>query len=101
MKAPNRARASNGLDPDAEAAHIGDAIAAGTRCAFCGCLLDGAVAEQIGARWYHAEACTAEARKSAPQPVPPTQPRRRRSRITGADTTPDTVKLPESGKGQA
>jgi hypothetical protein len=63
-------------DPDAV---VGE-VTAGARCAFCGCAINGEAAEQIGVKWYHAEACAAEHRKSHPEAPSPPEPKKR-SRI--------------------
>jgi hypothetical protein len=58
----SKAARLNGADPDA----VVDQVVAGARCGFCGCVIDGQAAEQIGERWYHSEACAGEHRKKAP-----------------------------------
>jgi hypothetical protein len=58
-------------------------IQAGTRCGFCACLINGEAAEQIGAKWFHADACAAEHRKKTdPAPSPLSSPPvKKKSRI--------------------
>jgi hypothetical protein len=73
---PDGATQPNGAGPD----EVADQVLASERCAFCGCALNGEAAEQIGRRWYHAEACAAEHRKNHPEAPPPPAPKKR-SRI--------------------
>jgi Protein of unknown function (DUF3631) len=70
----------NGLDHEPAAT-----APQGTKCGFCGQLLDGADCAQVDGRWYHSDACAAEAAKPAP-------PKRKR-RIKGARTEPDVKGL--------
>jgi hypothetical protein len=84
-------RRGNGAE--AEADRVIAEIAAGDRCGTCAALFDGEDAELVGERWYHrtpecAGAARAKAAEAAPQ-----KPKRKR-RIKGADTTPDTKELP-------
>jgi hypothetical protein len=96
----NKRTAGNSHAVGAEVEDVIAGAAAGTRCAFCHCLLDGAASEEIGGKRYHADACAAEARKNAAEPPAPSalepapEPKKRRSRIKGADTTPMAEKLP-------
>jgi hypothetical protein len=65
-------------------------VPAGTHCGFCHAALGDGAVEQIGSRWYHADACAVETHKrlAVPAPAPPAKPKRKRGRIKGADTTP-------------
>jgi hypothetical protein len=68
----------NGLDQTV------DEVLAGTRCGFCAGMLNGEAAEQVGAKWFHADACAAEHRKKAepaPSPLSSPPPANKRSRI--------------------
>ena len=89
-----RDRTGNGLDPDTEAAGIGTAPA-GSRCVWCGAPLDGAAAEPADDGWAHSVACHTAAQ--APALESPTKPKRKRSRIKGADTGP-TPEVPREGQ---
>ena len=91
-------RAGNGRDIGVVLDAMAAGVPAGTHCGFCRAVLGDAETEQIGHRWYHADACAVEVHKRlampVPQSAPPAKPKRRRGRIKGADTTPDVDGLP-------
>jgi hypothetical protein len=86
--------AGNGLDVDAALDAMAAGVPAGTHCDFCHAVLGDDPVEQIGSRWYHADACAVEVHKRLATPVPATPPAKPKyKRIRGADTTPDVEGL--------
>jgi hypothetical protein len=91
----NTSGSGNGLDPDEAAAVVAAEIADGYSCAHCAGAFTAEHGSELDAdgRLVHRGGCN-----GAQAEAPPAKPKRRRSRVKGADTTPTVQKLARSEK---